>query len=125
MVKDITKEFKDLLGQQIGRTLSLSAVQSVSQKGKGSLVVGILSNGVIQLTYKNNKGRQQYSFVDYETIKAGSKNIGFLKDFVLCVLQVCELVELSLAKRREIEVPSSYTIVFSILTGDRVKWDIS
>ena len=89
MVKDITKEFKDLLGQQIGRTLSLSAVQSVSQKGKGSLVVGILSNGVIQLTYKNNKGRQQYSFVDYETIKAGSKNIGFLEDFVLCVLQVC------------------------------------
>lgn len=121
---ELSKEFKLLLDQQIGRTLPLSAVQSICQYGKGSLKVGISPNGVIQLIYENAKGRQQYSFMDYATLKAGSKNIGFLEDFVLCVLQVCELVESTLAKRREIEVPSSYIIVFSILTGDRVKWDI-
>ena len=124
-MSEVTKEFKDLLGQQIGRTLSLSAVQSVSQKGKGSIVVGILPNGVIELTYKNNKGVQRLSYVDYETLKLGSKNLDFLEEFVLCTLQACDLVETVLAKRREIRVPSSYTVAFKILADDRTKWSIS
>ena len=124
-MSEVTKEFKDLLGQQICRTLSLSAVQSVSQKGKGSIVVGILPNGVIELTYKNNKGVQRLSYVDYETLKLGSKNLDFLEEFVLCTLQACDLVETVLAKRREIRVPSSYTVAFKILADDRTKWSIS
>ena len=125
MVKDITKEFKDLLGQQIGRTLSLSAVQSVSQKGKGSLVVGILPNGVITITYRNSEGVRKYSFVNYETLKKGSKNLDFLEEFVLNLLQACEFVESNLNSKSGIKVPSCYNIQFKILHDDRTKWNIS
>jgi hypothetical protein len=123
-MEEVSQEFRSLLGQQIGKTLRLTDIQPVSALGKGILELGILPNGVITINYRNSKSVSQYSFVNYETLKKGSKNIDFLEGFVLCVLQVCELVESTLAKRKEIEVPSSYTIVFSILTGDRVKWDI-
>lgn len=123
-MEEVSQEFKSILGQQINKTLTVKAIQPVSALGKGVLELGIVSNGVITINYKNSKGAWQYSFVNYETLKKGSKNIDFLEDFVLCVLQVCELVESTLAKRREIEVPSSYSIVFSILTDDRVKWNI-
>ena len=125
MLNEVTQTFKDLLGQQISRTLSLSAVQSVSQFGRGSLIVGILPNGVIELTHKNSEGVQRLSYVNYETLKQGSKNLGFLEEFVLNVLQSCEYVESNLSKRKEIPVPSDYSILFKILKDDRTKWTIS
>ena len=117
--------FKDLLSQQIGKTLRLTNIQPVSQLGKGFLEVGILPNGVIKITYRNSEGVRNYSFVNYETLKKGSKNIDFLEDFVLSVLQACEFVESNLANKKGIKVPSHYNIQFKVLHDDRVKWDIS
>ena len=79
--------FKDLLSQQISKTLRLTDIQPVSALGKGVLELGILPNGVITINYRNSKGVWQYSFVNYETLKKGSKNIDFLEGFVLSVLQ--------------------------------------
>lgn len=124
-MEEVSQEFKSLLGQQINKTLTLKAIQPVSELGKGILEVGILPNGVITLCYKNSEGAWQYSFVNYETLKKGSKNIDFLEEFVLSVLQACEFVESNLNSKSGIKVPSCYNIQFSVLTGNRVKWNIS
>ena len=124
-MKEISQEFKSLLGQQINKTLTVKAIQPVSTLGKGVLELGILSNGVITINYRNSKGAWQYSFINYETLKKGSKNIDFLEEFVLSVLQACDFVESNLANKKEIKVPSYYNIQFKVLTGNRVKWNIS
>lgn len=124
-MEEVSQEFKSLLGQQINKTLTLKAIQPVSALGKGILELGILPNGVITINYRNSKGAWQYSFVNYETLKKGSKNIDFLEGFVLSVLQACEFVESNLANKRGIKVPSYYNIQFKVLTGDRTKWNIS
>ena len=124
-MKEISQEFKSLLGQQINKTLTVKAIQPVSTLGKGVLELGILSNGVITINYRNSKGAWQYSFINYETLKKGSKNIDFLEEFVLSVLQACDFVESNLANKKEIKVPSYYNIQFKVLTGNRVKWSIS
>jgi len=124
-MKGISQEFKSLLGQQINKTLTVKAIQPVSTLGKGVLELGILPNGVITINYRNSKGAWQYSFINYETLKKGSKNIDFLEDFVLSVLQACEFVESNLANKKGISVPSYYNIQFKILCDDRTKWSIS
>jgi hypothetical protein len=124
-MKEISQEFKSLLGQQINKTLTVKAIQPVSALGKGVLELGILPNGVITINYRNSKGAWQYSFINYETLKKGSKNIDFLEEFVLSVLQACDFVESNLANKKEIKVPSYYNIQFKVLTGNRVKWNIS
>ena len=124
-MKEISQEFKSLLGQQINKTLTVKAIQPVSALGKGVLELGILPNGVITINYRNSKGAWQYSFVNYKTLKKGSKNIDFLEEFVLSVLQACDFVESNLANKKEIKVPSYYNIQFKVLTGNRVKWNIS
>lgn len=117
--------FKDLLSQQISKTLRLTDIQPVSALGKGVLELGILPNGVITINYRNSKGVWQYSFVNYETLKKGSKNTDFLEGFVLSVLQACEFVESNLANKEGIKVPSYYNIQFKVLHDDRTKWEIS
>lgn len=124
-MEDLSQEFKSLLGQQINKTLTLKAIQPVSELGNGCLDLGILPNGVITINYRNSKGVWQYSFVNYETLKKGSKNIDFLEGFVLSVLQACEFVESSLVNKKEITVPSYYNIQFNVLHDDRTKWNIS
>ena len=124
-MEEESQEFKSLLGQQIGKTLRLSNIQPVSALGKGVLDLGILPNGVITINYRNSKGAWQYSFVNYETLKRGSKNIDFLEEFVLSVLQACEFVESNLANKKGIKVPSCYNIQFKVLHDDRTKWEIS
>lgn len=124
-MKEISQEFKSLLGQQINKTLTVKAIQPVSALGKGVLELGILPDGVITINYRNSKGAWQYSFINYETLKRGSKNIDFLEEFVLSVLQACDFVESNLANKKEIKVPSYYNIQFKVLTGNRVKWSIS
>lgn len=124
-MKEISQEFKSLLGQQINKTLTVKAIQPVSTLDKGVLELGILPNGVITINYRNSKGAWQYSFINYETLKKGSKNIDFLEEFVLSVLQACDFVESNLANKKEIKVPSYYNIQFKVLTGNRVKWNIS
>lgn len=124
-MEEESQEFKSLLGQQINKTLTLKAIQPVSALGKGVLEMGILPDGVITINYRNSKGAWQYSFVNYRTLKKGSKNIDFLEEFVLSVLQACEFVESNLNSKSGIKVPSCYSIQFSVLTGNRVKWDIS
>ena len=124
-MEEVSQEFKSLLGQQIGKTLRLTDIQPVSALGKGILELGILPNGVITINYRNSKGVSQYSFVNYETLKKGSKNIDFLEGFVLSVLQACEFVESKLANKNGIKVPSHYNIQFKVLHDDRTKWEIS
>lgn len=123
-MEEVSQEFKSLLGQQINKTLTLKAIKSVSALGNGYLDLGILPNGVITITYRNSKGAWQYSFVNYETLKKGSKNIDFLEGFVLSVLQACEFVESNLANKNGINVPSYYNIQFKVLYDDRTKWEI-
>lgn len=124
-MKEISQEFKSLLGQQINKTLTVKAIQPVSTLGRGVLELGILPNGVITINYRNSKGAWQYSFINYETLKKGSKNIDFLEEFVLSVLQACDFVESNLANKKGISVPSYYNIQFRILCDDRTKWSIS
>lgn len=124
-MEEISQEFKSLLGQQIGKTLRLTDIQPVSALGNGYLNLGILPNGVITINYRNSKGAWQYSFVNYETLKKGYKNINFLECFVLSVLQACEFVESNLVNKGEIKVPSHYSIQFKVLHDDRTKWEIS
>lgn len=124
-MEEVSQEFKSLLDQQINETLTLKAIQPVSQLGRGILELGILPNGVITINYRNSKGACQYSFVNYETLKKGSKNIDFLEEFVLSVLQACEFVESKLANKEGIKVPSYYNIQFKVLHDDRTKWNIS
>lgn len=124
-MEEVFQEFKSLLGQQINDTLTLKAIQPVSALGKGVLELGILPNGVITINYRNSKGVCQYSFVNYETLKKGSKNIDFLEEFVLSVLQACEFVESNLANKKGIKVPSYYNIQFKVLHDGRTKWSIS
>lgn len=124
-MEEASQEFKSLLGQQINKALNLKAIQPVSELGNGYLDLSILPNGVITITYRNSEGIRKFSFVNYETLKKGSKNIDFLEEFVLSVLQACEFVESNLANKKEIKVPSYYNIQFKVLTGNRVKWNIS
>lgn len=124
-MKEISQEFKSLLGQQINKTLTVKAIQPVSALGKGVLELGILPNGVITINYRNSKGAWQYSFINYETLKKGSKNIDFLEEFVLSVLQACDFVESNLANKKEIKVPSYYNIQFKVLHDGRTKGNIS
>lgn len=83
-MKEISQEFKSLLGQQINKTLTVKAIQPVSTLGKGVLELGILPNGVITINYRNSKGAWQYSFINYETLEKGSKNIDFLEVCIIC-----------------------------------------
>lgn len=122
---EVTQEFKSLLGQQINKSLTLKAIQPVSTLGNGVLNVGILSNGVIELNYENSKEARRLSFVNYSTLKEGSQNLDFLKEFVLSVLQACEFVESNLANKKGIKVPSCYNIQFKVLNDNRTKWNIS
>ena len=122
---EVAQEFKSLLGQQINKSLSLKAIQPVSALGNGVLNVGILSNGVIELNYENSKEARRLSFVNYSTLKEGSQNLDFLKEFVLSVLQACEFVESNLANKKGIKVPSCYNIQFKVLNDNRTKWNIS
>lgn len=122
---EVSQEFKCLLGQQIGKTLRLMDIQPVSRQGNGYPNVGILPNGVITINYRNSKGACQYSFVNYETLKKGSKNIDFLEEFVLSVLQACDFVESNLSSKSGIKVPSYYNIQFKVLHDGRTKWNIS
>ena len=124
-MEEVSQEFKSLLGQQINKALNLKAIQPVSELGNGYLDLSILPNGVITITYRNSEGIRKFSFVNYETLKKGSKNIDFLEEFVLSVLQACDFVESNLANKKEIKVPSYYNIQFKVLTGNRVKWNIS
>lgn len=124
-MEEVSQEFKSLLGQQINETLTLKAIQPVSALGKGVLELGILPNGVITINYRNSKGAWQYSFINYETLKKGSQNLGFLEEFVLSALQACEFVESNLANKKGIRVPSYYNIQFKVLHDDRTKWEIS
>lgn len=124
-MEELSQEFKSLLGQQINKTLRLKDIQPVSKQGNGYLDVSILPNGEITINYKNSKGACQYSFVNYEILKKGSKNIDFLEGFVLSVLQACEFVESNLANKKGIKVPSYYNIQFKVLYDDRTKWKIS
>lgn len=124
-MEDLSQEFKSLLGQQINKTLTLKAIQPISTLGDGYLDLGILPNGVITITYRNSKGVSKYSFVNYETLKKGSKNIDFLEEFVLSVLQACEFVESNLSSKSGIKVPSCYNIQFKVLHDGRTKWEIS
>ena len=122
---EVTQEFKSLLGQQINKSLTLKAIQPVSALGNGILNVGILSNGVIELNYENSKEERRLSFVNYSTLKEGSQNLDFLKEFVLSVLQACEFVESNLSSKSGIKVPSCYNIQFKVLNDNRTKWNIS
>ena len=124
-MEEVSQEFKSLLGQQIGKTLRLKAIQPVSSLGNGYLDLGILPNGVITINYKNSEGAWRYSFVNYETLEKGSKNIDCLEEFVLSVLQACEFVESNLSSKSGISVPSCYSIQFTVLHDDRIKWEIS
>lgn len=124
-MEEVSQEFRSLLGQQINKTLTLKAIQPVSALGNGYLDLGISPNGVITITYRNSKGVSKYSFVNYETLKKGSKNIDFLEEFVLSVLQACEFVESKLANKEGIKVPSYYNIQFKVLHDGRTKWNIS
>ena len=124
-MEDVSQEFKSLLGQQINKTLTLKAIQPVSALGNGYLDLGILLNGVITITYRNSEGVSKYSFVNYETLKKGSKNIDFLEEFVLSVLQACEFVESNLNSKSGIKITSYYNIQFNVLNDGRTKWNIS
>ena len=124
-MEEVSQEFKSLLGQQINKTLTLKAIQPVSELGNGRLDLGILPNGVITITYRNSEGVRTFSFVNYETLKKGSKNIDFLEKFVLSVLQACEFVESKLANKEGIKVPNYYNIQFKVLHDGRTKWNIS
>lgn len=124
-MKEVSQEFKSLLGQQINKALNLKAIQPVSELGNGYLDLSILPNGVITIAYRNSEGVRKFSFVNYETLKKGSKNIDFLEEFVLSVLQACEFVESNLANKEGIKVPSYYNIQFKVLHDNRTKWNIS
>lgn len=124
-MEEVSQEFKSLLGQQINKALNLKAIQPVSELGNGYLDLSILPNGVITIAYRNSEGVRKFSFVNYETLKKGSKNIDFLEEFVLSVLQACEFVESNLANKEGIKVPSYYNIQFKVLHDNRTKWNIS
>ena len=124
-MEEVSQEFKSLLGQQINKALNLKAIQPVSELGNGYLDLSILPNGVITIAYRNSEGVRKFSFVNYETLKKGSKNIDFLEEFVLSVLQACEFVESNLANKKGIKVPSYYNIQFKVLHDNRTKWNIS
>ena len=124
-MEEVSQEFKSLLGQQINKALNLKAIQPVSELGNGYLDLSILPNGVITIAYRNSEGVRKFSFVNYETLKKGSKNIDFLEEFVLSVLQACEFVEYNLANKEGIKVPSYYNIQFKVLHDNRTKWNIS
>ena len=124
-MEEVSQEFKSLLGQQINKALNLKAIQPVSELGNGYLDLSILPNGVITIAYRNSEGVRKFSFVNYETLKKGSKNIDFLEEFVLSVLQACEFVESNLANKEGIKVPSYYNIQFKVLHDNRTEWNIS
>ena len=124
-MEEVSQEFKSLLGQQINKTLTLKAIQPVSALGRGYLDLGILPNGVRTIAYRNSEGVRTFSFVNYETLKKGSKNIDFLEEFVLSVLQAYEFVESNLSSKSGIKVPSYYNIQFKVLHDGRTKWNIS
>lgn len=124
-MEEVSQEFKSLLGQQINKTLTLKVIQPVSALGNGHLDLGILPNGVITITYRNSEGVRTFSFVNYETLKKGSKNIDFLEEFVLSVLQACDFVESNLSSKSGIKIPSYYSIQFKVLHDGRTKWNIN
>lgn len=124
-MEEVSQAFKSFLGQQINKNLDLKAIQPIAELGNGCLDLSILPNGVITITYRNSNGVRKFSFVNYETLKKGAKNIDFLEEFVLSVLQACEFVESNLANKEGIKVPSYYNIQFKVLHDNRAKWNIS
>ena len=117
--------FKDLLHKKIGTTLRLSAVQSVSKLGGGTLSVGVYASGKIEMHYNGLRGGyRQHRFESYEELKQRSSILDFLKEMVLTTLQACETVELKAAKGGGFAVPVAYSITFKILQDDRVSWEV-
>ena len=117
--------FKDLLHKEIGTTLRLSAVQSISKLGGGTLSVGVYANGKIEMHYNGLRGGyRQHTFENYEELKQMSACLDFFKEMVLITLQACETVELKAAKGGGFSVPVSYSVTFRILSDDRVTWDV-
>lgn len=116
--------FKELLHKEIGSTLKLTAVQSVSKLGGGTLSVGIYTSGKIELHYNSTKGYRQHTFENYDELKQRTSTLDFLKEMVLTTLQACETVEVKVAKGGGFAVPVAYSITFKILPDDRVSWEV-
>lgn len=117
--------FKDLLHKEIGTTLRLSAVQSVSKLGGGTLSVGVYASGKIEMHYNGLRGGyRQHTFESYDELKQRTSTLDFLKEMVLTTLQACETVELKAAKGGGFAVPVAYSITFKILPDDRVSWEV-
>lgn len=117
--------FKDLLHKEIGTTLRLSAVQSVSKLGGGTLSVGVYASGKIEMHYNGLRGGyRQHTFESYDELKQRTSTLDFLKEMVLTTLQACETVELKASKGGGFAVPVAYSITFKILPDDRVSWEV-
>ena len=96
-----TQTFKDLLHKEIGSTLRLTAVQSVSKSGGGTLSLSIYASGRIDMLFNPLRGGyRQHRFENYEELKQRSSILGFLEEMVLTTLQSCETVEVKAAKER-------------------------
>lgn len=116
--------FRELLHKEIGSTLRLTAVQSVSKSG-GTLSVSIYASGRIDVIFNPLRGGyRQHRFESYKELKQRSSILDFLKEMVLTTLQACETVELKAAKGGGFAVPVSYSITFKILKDDRVSWEV-
>lgn len=119
------QKFKDLLHKEIGTTLRLSAVQSVSKLGGGTLSVGVYANGKIEMHYNGLRGGyRQHTFENYNELKQRSACLDFFKEMVLTTLQACETVEVKAAKGGGFAVPVAYSITFKVLPNDRVSWEV-
>lgn len=116
--------FRELLHKEMGSTLRLTAVQSVSKLGGGTLSVGIYASGKIELHYNSTKGYRQHTFENYGELKQRTSTLDFLKEMVLTTLQACETVEVKAAKGGGFAVPVAYSITFKISPDDRVSWEV-
>lgn len=120
-----TQTFKDLLHKEIGSTLRLTAVQSVSKSGGSTLSLSIYASGKIELHYNGLRGGYcQHTFENYNEFKQRSACLDFFKEMVLTTLQACETVEQKAAKGGGFVVPVAYSITFKILQDDRVFWEV-
>ena len=120
-----SQTFKDLLHKEIGSTLRLTAVQSVSKSGGGTLSLSIYASGRIDMVFNPLRGGyRQHRFESYEELKQRSSCLGFFEEMVLTTLKACETVELKAAKGGGFAVPVAYSITFKILQDDRVSWEV-
>lgn len=120
-----SQTFKDLLHKEIGSTLRLTAVQSVSKSGGGTLSLSIYASGRIDMLFNPLRGGyRQHRFENYNELKQRSACLGFFEEMVLPTLQACETVEVKAAKGGGFAVPVAYSITFKILQDDRVSWEV-